>query len=244
MTSLFNAIEIEINHNCNKACSYCPNAEYERIEKGHMSPLIFKLLIQQLNDIQFSGRMSFSFYNEPTLSPNLELFTKLAKVSLPKITIELYSNGTLINTVKFRSLIAAGIDKFIITKHENIIDYVFEQTMNELTAEELKKVEYRTYQDLTLTNRGGLLKQITHDKDLTLLPCMIPKMMATVTVEGNVVPCFEDFYQKNQVGNITEKHIRDIWHSGPYAQFRENLARGLRHKYEVCKSCNRTQVLF
>lgn len=244
MTSLFNAIEIEINHNCNKACSYCPNAEYERIEKGHMPEKLFLKLIEQLKDINFSGRMSFSFYNEPTLSPNLEKFSQIAKLALPAITIELYSNGTLIDLKKFNSLADAGIDKFIITKHENIDDYLFEKTLAELEPEQLKKIEFRTFKELHLTNRGGLLKQLSNSVDLAFLPCMIPAMMLTVSVEGNVIPCFEDYYQKNQMGNISKEHLKDIWNSPAYTDFRKKLKLGLRHNFDVCKSCNRTEVLF
>ena len=66
----------------------------------------------------------------------------------------------------------------------------------------------------------------------------------TITVKGNVLPCFEDFHQNHEMGNVHETHLRDIWASEKYEQFRKDLARGLRHKYAACKGCNRTEVLF
>jgi radical SAM protein with 4Fe4S-binding SPASM domain len=63
-------------------------------------------------------------------------------------------------------------------------------------------------------------------------------------VKGNVLPCFEDFHQNHEMGNVHEMHLRDIWAGEKYQQFRKDLARGLRHKYEACKGCNRTEVLF
>ena len=38
-------VEIEINHHCNRRCSYCPNAITERKTKGQMSLEFFKKII-------------------------------------------------------------------------------------------------------------------------------------------------------------------------------------------------------
>jgi 2-deoxy-scyllo-inosamine dehydrogenase (SAM-dependent)/8-amino-3,8-dideoxy-alpha-D-manno-octulosonate transaminase len=70
---------------------------------------------------------------------------------------------------------------------------------------------------------------------------MIPSHIISVSVKGNIIPCFEDYFQKNQMGNINQEHIRDIWNKNEYVQFRESLQKGLRHKYSVCRDCNRTE---
>lgn len=240
---MFNAIEIEINHGCNKACSYCPVSTLERIEKGHMSLEIYEELISQLKDLNYEGRISYDFYNEPTLSPHLESYIAKAKSTLPKTSIELYSNGTLLSMDRFQKLNSAGVDKFIITKHEGIGAYIFEETMAKLSTDEMAKVDYRDFTKLRLTNRGGVLPHIPYEKKTDDLPCMIPSMMLTVTVNGNVVPCFEDFYQKNQMGNIMEKKLKDIWASESYMTFRKKLFLGKRAEFDACKSCSRLEVL-
>lgn len=242
MSELFKTIEIEINHGCNLACSYCPNEKFERIEKGNMELSLYNKLIGQLCDLNYQGKISYSFYNEPTLSTSLEQYVQIAKENLNNIQIELYTNGTLLTLEKFQQLIKSGVDKFIITKHEHVEDYVFDETILSLTSDELKKVVYKQFNEIHLTNRGGLLKQIPKRADTTFFPCLIPMNMISVTVKGNVVPCFEDFYQKNQMGNIGIEHIKDIWQKKEYVQFRENLKNGLRHKFEVCKDCSRTEV--
>jgi radical SAM protein with 4Fe4S-binding SPASM domain len=243
VNEIFNAVEIEINHGCNKTCSYCPNAISSRIETGHMKVEIYEMLMLQLQKISFKGRISYDFYNEPMLSPQLENFVAMARNYLPGTTIELYSNGTLLTLERYRALLKVGVDKFIITKHEDIYDYVFEKTLLQLNESEREKLDYRGFSDINLTNRGGVLSHIRPDVKTYLLPCKVPSMMLTVTVKGNVVPCFEDFYQKNQMGNIMEKDIIEIWRSRPYEDFRASLKRGLRHKYEACKDCNRLEVL-
>ncbi len=243
MDENFRTVEIEINHGCNKACSYCPISIAERIEKGHMSIDVYQTIISQLKKINYSKTISYSFFNEPTLSPNLEPFIKIAKSNLPGVTIHINSNGTVLTTSKYRSLVHAGVDKFVITKHENIDNYVFDKTIRELSPKELEILEFRNYSELKLTNRGGVLKHIKHDIDTTFLPCFIPNKVLTITLEGNVTPCFEDFYQKNQMGNIMDSDLLDIWNSEKYKKFRESLNKGLRHKFEACNKCNRTEVL-
>jgi radical SAM protein with 4Fe4S-binding SPASM domain len=244
VNTIFNAVEIEINHGCNKTCSYCPNSNSKRIETGLMSLDIYQVLITQLESINFKGRISYDFYNEPMLSPDLESFVAIAREHLPEASIELYSNGTLLTLEKYRTLLKAGVSRFIITKHENISAYEFEKTLEQLNDKERAVLEYRGFTELNLTNRGGILKHIRPEVNTTLLPCYLPMNILTVTLKGNVVPCFEDFYQKNQMGNILESHILDIWNSEKYKEFRADLRKGLRHKFEACKACNRLEVLY
>ena len=63
-------IEIEINHDCNRACAYCPNSSLKRKNQGQMSERLFLRLLGQLKEIGYRGRISYHFYNEPLLSPN------------------------------------------------------------------------------------------------------------------------------------------------------------------------------
>lgn len=241
---LLKAVEIEINHACNMACFYCPNSLEERVEKGHMAPDVYQKILQELQSIHFKGRLSYSFYNEPLLSSQLEDYVSQAKHLLPEVTIELYTNGTKLTTGRYRSLREKGVDLFIVTKHADVgSDYEFEKTYAELSAEEKKHVRYQGYKDINLTNRGGVLKDIGDSKKTTFMPCLLPTQMLTITVKGTVVPCFEDFRQKNQMGNLMEHSLLEIWNSPAYSEFREGLQKGLRHKFEACKDCNRWQVL-
>lgn len=243
VNDIFRAVEIEINHGCNMACSYCPNSVSSRIEKGHMSPEVYERILSELRLQDFKGRLSFDFYNEPTLSPNLISFVGRARTQLPETSIELYSNGTLLTPELYRQLISAGVSKFIITKHDKTDDYQFEKTLLVLNDDEKTRLTYRSFTDINLTNRGGVLNGIGNDKTTAFMPCALPGQMLTITVKGNVVPCFEDFYQKNQMGNIMETPLMDIWNSEKYKEFRISLRKGLRHKYEACKNCNRLEVL-
>lgn len=238
----FSVLEIEINHHCNRSCHYCPNAVAERKEKGEMEPALFLDLMEQLKSISYSGSISYQFYNEPLLSANLEWFVETTRKNLSQNELLLYTNGTLLNLQKFRTLLKLGIDKFIVTKHANVGPFEFEETFKQLTDEEKKHIEFKDHTEIKMTNRGGLVD--AGPKSIPpLLPCHIPQFVTVITVKGHVLPCFEDFHQELSMGNIADTHIKDIWNSKRYTEFRSSLKKGLRHLEGPCRKCNRLEAL-
>jgi radical SAM protein with 4Fe4S-binding SPASM domain len=238
------AVEIEINHRCNRRCSYCPNSVAERKTKGTMSLDLYTRILEQLVEMSFSGRISFDFYNEPLLHPKLEQLVGLTKKRLPSVKMHLYSNGTLLTVLKFRALLDAGIHSFVITRHEMDEErsFTFEKTLNELTADELQSVIYRKHSEIRLFNRGGSLPHLG-TATLALSPCFIPSHLLTILVDGRVLGCFEDFKEELIMGDIKSEKLIDIWSNEKYTKLRRSLMRGLRHQHSPCRSCNRTQVL-
>lgn len=238
------AIEIEINSECNRKCSYCPNAKQSRIEQGIMSIELFIKILVQLQSINFAGRISFSFYNEPLLARDLDNYASLVKEYLPKTNILLYTNGTLLTQNKIENLIKSGIDYFVVTKHENEENYLFDQVFMNLPETLVKNhIKYQSYQDIHLTNRGGLIPHLDKNFSKSNSPCPIPMHIMTITNKGTIVPCFEDFDQVHAMGNINENTIKEIWNSKKYSIFRKKLLLGLRKDFKVCSGCNRTEVL-
>jgi len=246
MNCPFKAVEIEINHACNMACSYCPNSVEKRVEKGVMPLEQVAHIFKELAAIGFSGRVSPHFYNEPLVHPKFKEIVKLSKEILPKSPFVVHSNGSLLDKEKLRELIKVGVDKFIITEHEEGQKNFnhFQNIMNDLGEEDLSKVVFQKYSDISLFNRGGVIPEVGDTVNTNLLPCEIPANILTITVKGNVLPCFEDFRQELVMGNIFEQKLLSIWENEKYSQFRKDLKYGLRHKYDICKSCNRTEVLF
>lgn len=243
LPKLFTAVEIEINHHCNLSCSYCPNSIAQRQEKGLMSWELYQKIIQDLRQIDYSGRISYDFYNEPTLHPHLSSWVAYTKKQLPRSCIVLYSNGTRLDEMMFNELFESGVDHFIITQHEQTqgSEYAFQKTFHSLKDQDRKNVTYRPFHQINLYNRGGLLEHIgTKVKPLT--PCYIPSFLLSITVKGKVLACFEDFHQHNIMGDVNVQTLQEIWHSPTFTQFRQNLRRGLRHSNPVCLKCNRLEV--
>ncbi len=239
---MFDAVEIEINPNCNLKCSYCPNGVYSRAEKKEMPLSLFEKIIKELSNINFSGRISYDFYNEPMLSSNFFVFVEITRKCLPKVNIELYTNGTLLTKDMILALEKIGVNYFIITKQESIFDLPLESFVRELSCDLQKKIVFRNHTEIVKTNRGGSVPHICSNHSTALLPCMIPSSVLTITCQGNVLPCFEDFFEKNCMGNICEESLMSIWNSAKYKTFRNDLQYALRHKHQPCSVCGRIQT--
>lgn len=237
------AIEIEINSDCNLSCAYCPNDKSERIEKGHMQPAVFETLMQQLAELDYAGRISYHFYNEPTLSPNLNMFVQMTKQYLPKCRIVLYTNGTNLNKNKIQELESLGVQKFMITQHIKTELTELHSENYHLKNQNETTVKLSTYKEIPFTNRGGLVSVGKKINVPLKTPCFIPYSVLVVSVLGNVISCYEDFNQKHVMGNINQTHLRDIWNSEKYLNFRNEIKRGHREKFEVCKTCNNQSLI-
>lgn len=210
-----------------------------------MSLQTYEMVINNLVELNFTGRISYDFYNEPMLHPQFNEIVELTKKILPKCKIHLYSNGTLLTESKFNELIKSGIDKFVITQHEqdeNKESYIFSQTFKSLDVSQREKLIFRSYKDLRLVNRAGILKQIS-EVGLDLHPCFIPSHMVTVSVDARVISCFEDYNENLVFGDLKKEKLIDIWNKDSYKQFRGSLQKGLRHLFVTCKNCSRKEAL-
>lgn len=238
---MFSMLEIEVNYKCNRRCSYCPLSVSARPARD-MPPDLFELLVAQLEEVSYEGRVSYHFYNEPLLCRNLNDYVAHAKGRLPATRHVLYTNGDLLTEETFLDLERSGIDLFVVTKHEDVRPrHAFTETYANLDGRHRSKVAYLDHQELVLSNRGGVLEHIPGTAPREM-PCFIPANLAVVTSAGNVLPCFEDFNEVHAMGNIREESIHEIWESEPYRKFREALAAGRRHEFEVCNKCNNLSV--
>jgi radical SAM protein with 4Fe4S-binding SPASM domain len=238
------AVEIEINSHCNMSCSYCPNSVTERKEQGHMDIALFDEILAQLRSFDYRGRISYHFYNEPTLSPHLDDFVARTKEALPKARIDLFSNGTLLSSEKIDNLIRCGVDKFSITEHFKG-NVTLMKSAQEKNPEQFEKhFNIKTYRNIELTNRGGNVNIKKPGQSLPLkLPCFIPHSVLVITLLGHVVPCYEDYHQRHVMGHIQKDHLLTIWNSENYQNFRDTLKNGHRDQLDVCKVCNNSWVI-
>lgn len=236
------AIEIEINSDCNRACGYCPNAKHARVESGRMEERVYAEIVRQLGDLGYAGRVSFHFYNEPLLSPDLDRYVQMMKTRLPRATIELYTNGTLLNEPKLRALLAAGVDRFWVTRQAGDRLSDFEAALAKLEPTQRARVHYESYRELHLTNRGGAVP--VGGAAAVTAPCLIPECGMVITVRGNVVACYEDYFQKHVMGNVMIESLAQIWRHPRYSAFRQALKAGRRAEFDVCRNCNNSRVIF
>src|SRR5947209_6778178 len=109
-------VEIEVGVRCNRTCSYCPNGTIGPSASSALMELgLYTRVVSQLGEIEFCGRLSFHFYNEPLMRKDLESLVSIARGTLPFAHLVLYTNGDLLTDARYRGLLDAGIDFFIVT---------------------------------------------------------------------------------------------------------------------------------
>src|ERR1044071_277954 len=116
---MFQSVELEVNSMCNRKCSYCPNVTDKR-PPGYMKDDLFRKIIDELGEMDFTGRISYHFYGEPLLDKRLPGFVKYTRDKAPHSSSEIYSNGDFLTLDVFRKYVDAGLDNFLITQHDNI----------------------------------------------------------------------------------------------------------------------------
>lgn len=224
-----NTVEIEINSRCNRKCLYCPVSILDpRKNPVFMDDDVFERLITELARIEFRGRISYHFYNEPLLRADIAQLIQKVKEMVPYANQTLFTNGDLLTELKYKELIDAGIDFLQITSHS------------------LKKHPNRQKQvvyfpsDLNLTNRGGTMVNLPPPtEDILTTPCYAPSEMLIVLVNGDVALCYEDAQRRHIMGNIMSQSLEEIWFSKEFCNIRQEVSLGRRaNGASICRACS------
>lgn len=220
-------VEIEVNSRCNRRCSYCPvslspNPDVPKF----MSDRVLDRVIDELKAIDYAGRVSYHFYNEPLLRKDLESIVARVGDGIPRARQVLYTNGDYLTDARYCALRDAGIEFFVVTSHDGKLHPQRESQVVQFSDE------------LELTNRGGALEHIrTHSDDVYLRCCFAPSEMLVVTVTGDIVLCYEDALRKHVMGSIVDRSLADIWFGEPFRTLRRQLADGDRSVTSICRKC-------
>jgi 2-deoxy-scyllo-inosamine dehydrogenase (SAM-dependent) len=191
-----------------------------------MSEEVLSRITSELGAIEYQGRLSYHFYNEPLLRKDLERIVAKVKKEVPNCHQILYSNGDYLTEQRYDSLRQAGVELFVITSHSG----------KEHPPREYQVVQFST--DLELTNRGGALKHLPPSEGGEALKCFAPAEMLIVTVTGDVVLCYEDAFRKHIMGNILTHSLSEIWFGEKFVKLRASLLEGDRSVTEICRKCS------
>ena len=242
---LFNAIEFETTAYCNRKCDYCPNVEFERFgEKDNflMKEEIFETLVNQLEDLKFNGMISPHLYGEPMSDPRLLEWTKIIRKKLPNSYIKIVTNGDFLNKENFRNFINAGVNIFYISKHSKKLKKHCRDLLDDLSSSELKQYilvqdfyeDFNFSQDM-FTNRGGVIdlkKDIRKKAPVNCSYATYP----VINVFGDLILCCQDFHNDYVFGNITKRHLKDIWYDEKNINLRKRIF-DYKFDLKICKEC-------
>ena len=235
--NFFTGISVEISTYCNRKCSYCPNYNYETPKLYADGNIVYKA-IDYLAELNYSGWISFSFYNEPTLDERLITFIKYANNKIPKATIMTFSNGDFLNIEKTKEYKDAGVDQFIITIHDKNPDKLFAK-LSEIQKEIGASFYIQILKPENLQTRAGEIK-IKTSKPFKYCDFI---RNPVIDKDGNMLICCNDYFRKNKMGNIMEKPLLEIWNKSEYKSLRKELRSNLKNAVknktvpELCQKC-------
>ncbi len=143
-------VYIECNSKCNRKCWFCPNSFIDRqTDNNEMEIDALKKILSQLAEVNFSGTIDFSYYNEPLFDSSIEEKIRLVKGMLPNVLIHIVTNGDYLDIDKVKKLEQAGLDRIIISNYFADVDadwtYELATEMLNKKAEKLEcSIEYNT----------------------------------------------------------------------------------------------------
>ena len=239
---LFSHIEIETINRCNGSCSFCPvNRKDDPREKAIMSESLFKSIVGQLEEINYSGRFTTFSNNEPLLDERIIEFNRYAREHLPKARMHLYTNGTLMTLEKFIALVDI-LDELIIDNYQQELELIKPCQEIERYCEEHPELKSKVTIVLRkpkeiLTSRGGTApnrKELTeYSKDR----CVLPFKQIIVRPTGQISLCCNDALGKYTLGDLSKDKLLDVWYRPKFSMVRKCLYEG-RENWGNCKYCD------
>lgn len=239
---LFSLVEVETVNNCNGNCDFCPVSKKNDTRTLHyMSEQIFQKIIDELADMNYSGRLTLFGNNEPLLDEKIIERHKYAREHVPNAKMHLYTNGTLFTLDKFVELIKY-LDELIIDNYhpdlklikpcQEIYDYCKDhpEYKNKVT------IVLRNPHEI-LTSRGGDSPNRENILSFGDASCTLPFKQLEIRSEGKVSLCCCDPLGKVTLGDVSKNTLKEIWYGESYQQIRKAIYEG-RKKLSHCVNCD------
>lgn len=242
---IFKGIEFETTAYCNRKCSYCPVSMYPRPgdeDNRYMRDEVFQKILNDLQEIKFSGLVAPHLYGEPLTDPRIIEWMGRVRRALPKSTIKLVTNGDYLTPEKYHALIEAGVDYFNISKHGQKLPPVLEQLMSSLEDNERKKrffvtdfwADFNSKQQKLLNTRGGEVG-VTTEKKYNPIMCSYV-VYPVINTFGDVILCCNDYHNEHKFGNVMERNLKDIWLDPKNLDTRKRIYKG-HFDLKICQNC-------
>ena len=241
---LLTTVHIETRTRCNSLCAFCAaNPRVDRRDDRSMSTDTYHKIIDGLSEISYSKRVSPYCNNEPLLDNNIYSYIAYTREKLPKATIELKTNGSVLDEIKLRRLFDNGLDKLYIN------DYQVSST-----ASRRLEALYDTYKDTyqgkffyclrgyaeqtSKLNRAGSNPSKSALTEPKKYFCYRPFEMIVFTADGKMACCSNDFYLENNIGNIHNASLRELFTGERIQTLRKRLMEYDRSSFEACRKCD------
>lgn len=258
-TPLFEAVFFEVITKCNSRCSFCAASLGNDPRELKTMPFdLFRKVIAEMAEMNFTGRVAFHVNNDPLCFNGLEKFVAHARRSLPGCRLQIMTNGIALSPRRGRRLLECGVDEMVVDFYRrrpgeklypNLVRFR-DQVIPEMYPVRRGKVHHTTdgsrsfrfdihYRRMTEVrwNRGGSAPNKTAAHRAAGF-CQFPFTQFNITTDGRVSKCCADFRFADVMGDVSRQGVMDVWNSAAFRAARGRLWAGDRQALAICRECD------
>lgn len=238
---VFSSIEIEVINRCNGECPFCPvNKHTDPRKLLKMDEKLFRKIIDELGELNYTGRLALHSNNEPFLDSRIIEFAKYAREKVPKAFLYMYTNGTLLTIEKFNAIIPY-LDRIVIDNynddlklHENA-KKINDLCKNDRKLDKKVEIHVRKIHEV-LDTRGGQSPNNNKRKTYNM-SCILPYKQMIIRPNGKTSLCCNDPYGKYTLADVNKMSLREAWYSKRAEKIRHSLRKS-RAGISLCRFCD------
>src|SRR5437763_9791603 len=120
---LFARIQIQTVSWCNRSCAFCPSGKFP-VEKVFMPVEAYHRIINQLQALNYAGRISPYLMNESLLDKRLPEFIAYTRAHCPESWIAINTNGDALSETLLHRLFDAGLNSLDVNAYDSPAQHV------------------------------------------------------------------------------------------------------------------------
>ena len=240
---LFDHICVETVSYCNNNCPFCAASTLynHKSKTSFMSQQLYIKILNELKEIDYKGSFGFWCNNEPLVDERIFDFIRKARYVLPNTHFGMYTNGILLNKEKAERLFKSGLNRLAVDNYHDDFKLlkgvrdVYENLDPSLGDVEIRlglKNDFKSYRAHETLGTNFSLPRPFH------LICERPNYEIIVVYDGTVPLCCADATWKQEMGNVNEQGLTEIWFSPEYRRIRRALLKGDRSCNHLCAQCD------
>jgi len=263
-TPLFDSVFFEVRTKCNGTCPFCAaSIQNETREDTNMPFDLYKKVIDELKELNYSGRIAYHVNNDPLIFLPLIKFVGYARKHLPNAWLQVLTNGKALTLEKAESLLAAEINELSINYYNDDfsaeLPEVFRRVRNEIIPRFYRPEQIKSghYEDYSKPDKNAFVFNIFHrrlteilstragtspnKKEKARIPrgfCELPFTQIQITTNGTVAKCSSDHFVSDVMGNVKNQSLVEIWNNEKFRDVRCKLLKGNRDAIETCRKCD------
>ena len=216
MNPLFEVILIETHNQCTRTCWFCKFGQQRQDPSTlQMSWQTIERIVGNLRDLDYRGRISWFWINEPLMDPRILDIIAYTRRECPNAFLSLVTNGDLLTDALYKDLRRNGLDALGIS----IYDTPAAEHAEAIDGDDrLVLMDMRHARAPRLENRAGNVKRHSRlfnktRNERSHLSCGRPFSMMTVNANGQVTLCCSDLYSDVIMGDVNTQRLEQIWNN-------------------------------